>query len=279
MPRQRFIWPDIWTDPVIGRLPPINQLFFIGCFSNADDEGRLLADPAYLKSIIFPYQGFTPDDTRSIRDQTLKSCHNLVLYTVNGVEYLAFRKWTAYQKPKYPKPSKLPVPPNVEENVSSNVETTASNTGETISPMLKPQLSTPEPWVGLGRDGMGRVGMDDPASHLYVHPEAWALLEGTKAHMDSLRGSINSWSKKFGWKMVTEAIRRGISTRGKETNWGYIEGILKDWTRNHITSIDELKARDEIRSGKQETIAAPPPKKIIWAQEDDYGELERRPTP
>lgn len=114
MPRQRFIHPEIWSDPTLGKLAPVERLFFIGCFSNADDEGRLLGSPAYLRSVIFVYDDFTIDQVKEIRDRVVSCCHNLVLYEHNGTEYLAFLKWTEYQKPKYPQPSKIPSPPGVE---------------------------------------------------------------------------------------------------------------------------------------------------------------------
>jgi hypothetical protein len=145
--RQRFIHPEIWSDPTIGRLVPLERLFFIGCFSNADDEGRLLGSPAYLRSTIFPYDDMTIVDVQGLRDNVLSVCHNLVLYAVSEVEYMAFLKWSLYQKPKYPKPSKLPAPP--EDAFPQN----RGNHGEAF-----PQNS-PLGRVGMDRDGVG-LGME-----------------------------------------------------------------------------------------------------------------------
>ena len=111
MARQRFIWPDIWTDPTVARLQPVEMLFFIGCFSNADDDGRLMGDPAYLRATIFPYQRVNLDEVLAIREKVVSKCDNLQRYRSGGLEYLAFRRWGDYQKPKYPRPSKLPKPP------------------------------------------------------------------------------------------------------------------------------------------------------------------------
>lgn len=236
MPRQRFIWPDLWTDPVIGRLPPINQLFFIGCFSIADDEGRLLADPAYLRSAIFPYQDFPLDMIREIRDATVAKCKNMVVYQVDGTEYIALLRWTRYQHPKYPKPSTIPPLP---ETVSSNVPPSLGEDSSKVS------LLTAR---GLGRDGMGRDGLVMTDSPTYVPQEAIDLLRGTKADLiraTGLRGSINSWSKKMDWALVMEAIRRGVAAKGADTSWGYIEKILIRWTKEQITSSDKLAAADE----------------------------------
>lgn len=151
MARQRFIWPDLWEDPEIGRLEPVVQLFFIGCFSNADDEGRLLANPAFLRATIFPYLDFTIDEVTEIRDAAVAGCTHLLLYEVENVAYLAFEKWSSYQKPKYPKPSKLPPPPSKKTRkqqgkASGNVSEEPEETLEEDS-----VKDSTVGWVGLGR--------------------------------------------------------------------------------------------------------------------------------
>jgi hypothetical protein len=139
--RQRFIWPNLWTDPIIGRLKPIELLFYIGCFSNADDDGRILGDPAYLRSTIFPYQDISLRRMKAISDTVTERCSSLDSYEVDGVPYLAFRNWREWQKPKYPSPSKLPPPP---------WESSGNDSGN-----LPPELPKDSP---TGRAGQGRDG-------------------------------------------------------------------------------------------------------------------------
>jgi len=159
--RQRWIHPDFWTDPDIGRLTREERLFFIGCFSNADDEGRLLGNPAYLRSTIFPYDDISIAEVQAMRDRVVEVCQNLVLYEVDGDECLAFRRWERYQSPRYPKPSKLPPPP-------SDTETAAEQKPCNQMDESLPQegdCETTEPMqafdIGLGREGMGREGRGD----------------------------------------------------------------------------------------------------------------------
>ncbi|WP_422444320.1 hypothetical protein [Thermoanaerobacterium sp. DL9XJH110] len=180
MARQRFIHPDIWTDPSFGQLTPQERLLFIGCFSNADDEGRLLGNPAYLRATIFPYDDLSLDEVKAMRDHIVAICKNLVLYEVDGLEYLAFLKWNKYQKPKYPKPSKLPPPPikedsakdvaaveelqtkeeekteeTAEEIFTKEVEVVCGNIGETFPQNSGKDGETMEKSSGTGL-GMGR---------------------------------------------------------------------------------------------------------------------------
>lgn len=95
----------------MGKLKPIERLFFIGCFSNADDEGRLVANPAYLRAVIFPYDDFSLEEIRAMRDRVAAVCRNFLVYRVGGEEYIAFARWREYQSPRYAKPSRLPAPP------------------------------------------------------------------------------------------------------------------------------------------------------------------------
>lgn len=113
MPRRRMIDPDIWNDSRFKKLDYAERLFFVGMFSNADDEGRLLGDPAFLRSRIFPYDDFTLEDILKMRTRILDINPNLHLYNINGEDYLAFLKWDNYQKPDHAKPSKIPAPTDV----------------------------------------------------------------------------------------------------------------------------------------------------------------------
>jgi hypothetical protein len=111
MARKRMIDPSIWTDVKIGSLSRDERLLFIGCFSNADDEGRLPGNPAFLRSVIFPYDDLSITEVRQMRDRIAATCKNFVTYAVDGNEYIAFRKWREYQSVRYPQPSKYPAPP------------------------------------------------------------------------------------------------------------------------------------------------------------------------
>lgn len=141
MARQRFIWPELWKDKRFGELKHDEQVLFIALFSLADDEGRLSADPMLLRSEVFAYKDYTAKRVRTIRDHVAEKMPNVWLYEADGLEYIQLRKWSDYQRPKYPKPSKIPPP--LEED----------------SPNDSPDLP---PRVGLGREGLDREGAEPP---------------------------------------------------------------------------------------------------------------------
>jgi hypothetical protein len=148
--RQRVIHPGIWSDPVFGSLSDAEQVLYIGLFSNADDEGRIMAGAAYLKSVIWPHRDVSQRGVERIRDKVVSAFEQIELYSVKGVEYIAIKNFAAYQKPKYPTPSRIPAPE------AKNEEEDSPNPPETFR---KPSPNPPEVFPGNAPTGLG-LGFD-----------------------------------------------------------------------------------------------------------------------
>jgi len=111
MARKRFLTPDIWSDAFITRLSPEERLLFIGMITLADDEGRLRAEPSYLKGEIFPKDGLSELEVAGLRDRLARRKSSVYLYKVAGMSYVYLPKWPKYQAPSHPSASRLPAPP------------------------------------------------------------------------------------------------------------------------------------------------------------------------
>lgn len=112
MPRQRFIWPNLWEDSSLGRLSDTERVLYICCFSIADDAGRLVGDPAHLRANAYAFKPRTSLlNVKKCRDNVSTACSQFYVYTFASKEYIQFLNWPEWQKPKYPKPSRLPPPP------------------------------------------------------------------------------------------------------------------------------------------------------------------------
>jgi len=157
----------LWEDKAFGRLAMAERVLFIALFSNADDEGRILADPANLRALAFRYDDFSLAEVRAMRDHIVATMPNVVLYEAQGDEYIWLRSWAKRQHPKYPQPSRLPPPPPDSDTIPATLPQTSERFGETL-----PEPS-PEPAEGLaerssvGWDGMGR---DRSGEGSLVHP-------------------------------------------------------------------------------------------------------------
>ena len=164
MARQRFIHPSLWTDRDFGRLTPDAQLLFIGLFSNADDQGRISAEPGYLKVIIFPYRGdLSSEQVTIIRDEVASVLPTVRLYQVDGNEYISLTRWKRHQKPRYPRPSRIPPQrnhshhANPDEQTDSAAATVTEIVDETVTVALQHR-------IGLGREGKAPSGLS-PLDH------------------------------------------------------------------------------------------------------------------
>lgn len=81
---------------------------WVGMITEADDEGRLVADASFLRAVVFPYQ---PKLTvRQVSDDLLAlSQVGLVsLYTVKDARYAEFPSWRDHQRINRPQESVLP---------------------------------------------------------------------------------------------------------------------------------------------------------------------------
>ena len=105
-----MIDPNIWNSEDFAQLSPFAKLVFIGLFSQADDEGRGRAKPAYLKSILFPYdEEITAADVeKALRE--IEGHMSATFYTHGEKEYYVLRSWKRFQTINKPTASAIPLP-------------------------------------------------------------------------------------------------------------------------------------------------------------------------
>lgn len=149
MARQRFIWPTIWADKTFGELKPDEQVLFMALVSLADDEGRLNADPMFLRAQVFGYKDYSAKKVENLRNGLVERMRNVHLYRPHGYEHdvIQLLKWAEYQRPKYAKPSKIP-PPLAEDSPN-------------VPPILEEDFPIGQGRVGMDRDGQGKQSSED----------------------------------------------------------------------------------------------------------------------
>lgn len=112
MARKRMLSPDIWESESFSLLSDQAKIVFIGLISLADDDGRGKANPAFIKSTLFPY-----DEKRRVADVKsalleIARCMSTQFYSVDGNDYYFMKNWKKWQKIDKPSKSKLPAPPD-----------------------------------------------------------------------------------------------------------------------------------------------------------------------
>lgn len=110
MARKRMINPTIWDDPNFVSMTISARLLFIGLFSNADDEGRIRGNPAYLKKTIFGYDNTSIKQVEKLRNEVVAKMKSVVLYIIGDEEYIELKKWNDHQKQREDRIQKSDLP-------------------------------------------------------------------------------------------------------------------------------------------------------------------------
>ena len=97
MAKRRMIDGEFWEEPKVAKMSDSKRLFTIGCINEADDEGRLIAEPEYLRAIIWKYHNRRLGWVKKIRDEVCSELKGFQLYEVEGVFYIQLKNWERYQ--------------------------------------------------------------------------------------------------------------------------------------------------------------------------------------
>lgn len=104
-----MIKPEFFDDPDVADVSMAARLCFIGLWTQADREGRLVDDPRRLKARLFPFD-IVDMDTLALE---LVGKGMIVRYVVDSKNYIAVPNFTKHQRPHPKEPSSvIPVPPS-----------------------------------------------------------------------------------------------------------------------------------------------------------------------
>ena len=117
MASRRMIDPAFWQSETIASYPLPIRYFFIGLFSNADDQGRLRAHPALLRSIIYPYDDISLDEIQEMVASISADGGPILVYQSEGRELIQILNWWRWQRPSWSWPSELEPPPGWEDRL------------------------------------------------------------------------------------------------------------------------------------------------------------------
>lgn len=106
MPRIRTIKPEFWTDDKVLEISIPARLFFIGLWSFADDHGVIENKPRSLKARLFPADNIGVEPLI----QALAQQKMIILYQVEGQNYLMVTNFLKHQVIDKPRKNSLPTP-------------------------------------------------------------------------------------------------------------------------------------------------------------------------
>jgi hypothetical protein len=181
MARIRTIKPEFWTDEKIVELSPLARLLFIGLWNFADDEGRMVFSQTRIKLQILPADSADISELLGeIRGKKL-----IIIYAVEGVEYLQIVNFGLHQKvdkrtaSKYPPPTgtpaespRIPLTEGIKEGIKEG-------NGEPKTPRGSRLNSTvfPEDWKVFCLTERSDL---DPEKTFASFADHWKSVPGTK---------------------------------------------------------------------------------------------------
>lgn len=273
MPRRRMIDPDFWNDGRVKRLSPTERLLFIGMLSHADDEGRLLADPAFLRSKIFPYDDFTLEDIKSMRDHILKTNANLQLYQNAGEDYLYFRKWSRYQKPSHPQPSKLPKPSELQEPAQEQErESVQEQIQERVQEQDHPQAGTIPSQVRSGQSSLGKFRLGKSRG---VQEDFTEFLNSEKDLTDFLTTTLTEYMPRGPTRVIPVIQKLWLQATGKEMSHDVFQVVYSSLQKYPIPVV----ARSLVKAVKYSPGKTKPANYILTVFDKQMKEYEKERSP
>lgn len=115
---RRMIDGSFFTNERVAQMPPQCRLFLLGLIINvADDQGRMSANPAYLRALVLPFDDVSLTDIQGFLEVLIEN-NTIKVYDAEGKHCAQFVNWWSYQdQMQYAAPSKLPPPEGWEDRV------------------------------------------------------------------------------------------------------------------------------------------------------------------
>ena len=108
MPRIRTLKPEAMTHRKVGRLPDRAFRLWIAMLTQADDDGRLVADARQLRLVAFGYHERVAVKHVDAALLEIAKAGLIRLYSNGGIEYADFPSWHDHQTVDRYVPSVLP---------------------------------------------------------------------------------------------------------------------------------------------------------------------------
>lgn len=226
MANRRMISSDIFEDEFIGRLDYFGRLLWIGLISSvADDQGRMIDNPALIRSRVFLYDNDIHDEQVENLVSTLHQAGKIVRYVVGNKQLIQIVKWWKYQTPAWAMPSKYPAPIGWQDR--AKYHTTGNKVivldwdkeGGYIANYIPPVHS-------LIEDGDGDGEGEGEGNEIPLPPNVFELYEneiGSLSKVISDKLTIIEQDYPNTW--IVEAITEASTHNAR--NLAYVEAILK----------------------------------------------------
>lgn len=118
---RRMIDASLWQNEKFTRMPLGAQMLQIGIITHADDQGRVKANPSFLRNQIFPdNEDITNADIQTWLGLMVKN-GTILVYSADEKQYAQLLNWWKYQSLQYASPSQFPRPEGWKDRIRKTV--------------------------------------------------------------------------------------------------------------------------------------------------------------
>lgn len=237
MANRRMIASDIFEDDFIGSLSYFERLLWIGLITSvADDQGRMMDNPALIRSNVFLYDKVEDSQVENTISRFSVAC-KIARYVAGDKHLLQIVNWWKYQTPSWASPSKYPPPTNWVDRykyhttgnkvIVCNWDNVGGYVGGYVVPLDRP--------IEERRGEDGEVKGEVEVKELPPRPNIYSIYEqeiGCLTPM--LSQQLDEIDKTYpeGWFELAVKKAHGSTTR---ITLNYLLTILKDWKANGVT--------------------------------------------
>lgn len=238
MARIRTIKPAFWEDEKIAKLPMNCRLFYIGTWNLADDLGVIRANPALLKSSIFPYdENLRVSEVQKWID-ALVDARMLIPISYKDESYYVVRTFRSHQKldPRYPN---YIIPEDITKRILEDYENRSKYSPSTRCVHTEYPTRDGDLYGDLyGESNIHRFSPKEEKTVNFSFSEFWDL-----------------YDKKVGKKESLEKKWLKLSDKEREEAMNYIPRYKeatpdKQFRKNPESFLNQKAWNDELISGK-----------------------------
>ncbi len=266
----RMISVAFFQSETIASLPRTTRYFFVGLFTNADDQGRMKAHPALLRSRIYPYDDVPLDEIDS-DIAALEAGDFIIRYETEGRCFVQIKNWWRYQHPRWAWPSEYPPPEGwedryhyrqgnriIDHNWAATPEANddepdgASDTGPTVEPPRGHDGNSVEPAPNGNDNGNDNGNAEKPGAPPPEKPKPRRRKqpeeppkEPTPLAVARYRTIARMYPDKAIWPEINSVIGED------ETNLAFWEKVMKawiacGWSKRNVKGMMEWYVRREL---------------------------------
>lgn len=131
MARIRSVKPALFGSYTLATVVIEARYLFVGLFTEADDDGRLIDSPKRIAGALFPHDDKVTEQKVNRWLNDLQGIFSIFRYGARGGRYILLPEWLSHQKISHPTPSLLPPPSDEDlEDFLDRAEKFASESGE-----------------------------------------------------------------------------------------------------------------------------------------------------